>query len=304
MTTEQELKAIFNLPKDTIATPTTMAVEYESIIYRLKKKEEYITKLYSKYLDEIKDESEGHTVTKYTRITELGFSDKAIATLKKLGITTLADFENVTRAELEQNKAIGDDNTRRIAKIIEPIGIAFSNIPNIAVNVDSFELNEDALNKAILNEERKENSNKKENEDENSEISEKENEEYVLNGNIGPIEDTVILDEDATEHCDSDDIVSLTDFAPIFDVEPLSEVDNEDAENTKVEEANDYVQDEEKEDVKVNEKKPKKRKNDKSKESEEANDTKKENENVNEEFVGAEEDIDVMDDIEDDNLAF
>ena len=256
MTTEQELKAIFNLPKDTIATPTTMAVEYESVIYRLKKKEEYITKLYSKYLDE----SEGHTVTKYTRITELGFSDKAIATLKKLGITTLADFKNVTRAELEQNKAIGDDNTRRIAKIIEPIGIAFSNIPNIAVNVDSFELNEDALNKAILNEERKENSNKKENEDENSEISEKENEEYVLNGNIGPIEDTVILDEDATEHCDSDDIVSLTDFAPIFDVEPLSEVDNEDAENTKVEEANDNVQDEEKEDLKVNEKKPKKSK--------------------------------------------
>lgn len=296
MTTEQELKAIFNLPKDTIATPTTMAVEYESVIYRLKKKEEYITKLYSKYLDEIKDESEGHTVTKYTRITELGFSDKAIATLKKLGITTLADFENVTRAELEQNKAIGDDNTRRIAKIIEPIGIAFSNIPDITVNADTFALNEDALNKAILNEERKENSNKKENEDENSEISEKENEEYVLNGNIGPIEDTVILDEDATEHCDSDDIISFSDFAPIFDVEPLSEVDNEDTENTKVEEANDNVKDEEK--------KPKKRKNEKSKESEEAHDTKKENENVNEEFVGAEEDIDVMDDIEDDNLAF
>ena len=301
MTTEQELKAIFNLPKDTIATPTTMAVEYESVIYRLKKKEEYITKLYSKYLDEIKDESEGHTVTKYTRITELGFSDKAIATLKKLGITTLADFENVTRAELEQNKAIGDDNTRRIAKIIEPIGIAFSNIPNIAVNVDSFELNEDALNKAILNEERKENSNKKENEDENSEISEKENEEYVLNGNIGPIEDTVILDEDATEHCDSDDIVSLTDFAPIFDVEPLSEVDNEDAENTKVEEANDNVKDEEKEDVKVKEKKSKKNKKDENNDSEPA-ETKGD---VNdEEFVGAEEDIDVMDDIEDDNLAF
>lgn len=301
MTTEQELKAIFNLPKDTIATPTTMAVEYESIIYRLKKKEEYITKLYSKYLDEIKDESEGHTVTKYTRITELGFSDKAIATLKKLGITTLADFENVTRAELEQNKAIGDDNTRRIAKIIEPIGIAFSNIPDITVNADVFDLNEDVLNKAILNEERKENANKKENEDENSEISEKENEEYVLNGNIGPIEDTVILDEDATEHCDSDDIISLSDFVPIFDVEPLSEVDNEDAENTKVEEANDNVKDEEKEDVKVKEKKSKKNKKDENNDSEPA-ETKGD---VNdEEFVGAEEDVDVMDDIEDDNLAF
>ena len=297
MTTEQELKAIFNLPKDTIATPTTMAVEYESVIYRLKKKEEYITKLYSKYLDEIKDESEGHTVTKYTRITELGFSDKAIATLKKLGITTLADFENVTRAELEQNKAIGDDNTRRIAKIIEPIGIAFSNIPDIAVNADTFELNDDAFNKAILNEERKENANKKENENENSEISEKENEEYVLNGNIGPIEDTVILGEDATEPCDNEDVISLSDFAPIFDVAPLPGDDNVDlesnVENTRVEEAND--------DVNVKEKKYKKSKKEENNDSE-ASETK---EDVhNEEFIGAEEDVDVMDDIEDDNLAF
>ena len=58
---------------------------------------------------------------------------------------------------------------------------------------------------------------------------------------------------------------------------------------------------EEKEDVKVKEKKSKKNKKDENNDSEPA-ETKGD---VNdEEFVGAEEDVDVMDDIEDDNLAF
>lgn len=301
MTTEQELKAIFNLPKETIATPTTMAVEYESIIYRLKKKEEYITALYSKYLDEIKDENEGHTVTKYTKITELGFSDKAIATLKKLGITTLSDFKNVTRAELEQNKAIGDDNTRRIAKIIEPIGIAFSNIPDITVNADTFSLNEEVLNKAILSEEKKENAEKKELDNEKEEtIAEENKEEYVLNGNIGPIEDAIIIEEDKIEpYTENDDeTVSFNDYSSFFDIDNIPGT----VETEKEEKTEEKNTENEQQEAETKEKTPK-RKNTVKKEK--AKDVKTNEENVNkEEYVGAEEEIDVMDDIEDEDLAF
>ena len=136
MTTEQELRAVFNVPAEVSTTPVAMAIEYETLMYRLKLKEKYLEELYKKYLEEQEQEKSSNTISKFTRVTELGFSDKANATLKKLGINTLEDFEKVTRAEMEKNKAIGDDNTRRIARIIEPIGVHFSNTPKIQTNSD------------------------------------------------------------------------------------------------------------------------------------------------------------------------